>query len=227
MSALDDMTTSLRESVGTALIQERPFPVVAPTTMEDAAATVRAASEHGFRVLTLGSGSSFSADFAVRHADTVAVMMAKLVGVSALSPFSMRVLSGTPVRAVLRGAPDNARKTIGGWIAGGRGGLQDAAFRALWRQVRFAEVLDSRGEMRRFASSTQTGSGDTWPAEVLIGSRGRSGAIIALELAPPVPVSAPDTDDEPRAARSDGYGEAVILRRELELVMDGDGVFQW
>lgn len=219
------LVQALRETVGAVLVQESPYAVVAPRTVESAVLGMRVARNHRFRVMVLGTGSSFPPQFTILRDDVMAILSAGLAGAVALSPFAVRILAGTPVSALFSASVSPGRKTVGGLIAAADCTFGDVLLRALWKRVLALEVIAPTGECRRLAGPVSASSADPATANAFIGSRGRLGMIAAVELSPPIPLGAIEVESEPRGR---AFGEdAAFSRRDLQQVLDPDAVFQW
>jgi FAD/FMN-containing dehydrogenase len=217
----------LKEQIGASVLQESPYPVIAPTTVEAAAACVRAARDHHFNVLVLGSGSSFPPDFHVLRENLLALMTIRLTGTQRVNAFSTRVLAGTPVAAVVHGPKDGARKTLGGLLADTRDRAVDPVIRALWARATAVEVISASGELRRHLTATAGSPDDPGAAELFLGSRGRMGMITALEVSGPLPLELPESDGERRQGFAPERSEPPLTLKELQVELDPDGLFQW
>jgi FAD/FMN-containing dehydrogenase len=226
MSDRVKLIEALRELVGEGLRQDDPYPVAVPASIAEAAACLRLARECGFVVLPLGSGSSFPADFSLRRQNVLAVSSARLAGMERVSPYAVRVLSGTPTAAVLRAA-DSPRRTLGGLLCDVPRGPGVSALGALWRRVRRMEWINSRGETTDLAGPLCMSTTDPALAALVVGSRGRLGFVTALEIAGTAPIvveneTVPRSDSLPA-----GAAESAVSRLDAQRVADEAGLFQW
>ncbi|MCC6476749.1 FAD-binding protein, partial [bacterium] len=73
-----DWLSELAETNELNLLQTNPYVVVAPRDAHAVSNLVAACSDNGWRLMPLGSGSSFPGNFAIRHHNTVAVMLRQL-----------------------------------------------------------------------------------------------------------------------------------------------------
>ena len=125
MTSPRDFVEIVQQITGAALLQETPYPVVAPTTVEAAAQCVRAAREQRFSVLVLGSGSSFPPDFHVLRENLLALMTIRLTGAQRVSAFQHARAGGNAGRGggawSQRVYPEN-RGRFAGWHTGSGGG---------------------------------------------------------------------------------------------------------
>jgi FAD/FMN-containing dehydrogenase len=226
MSDRAKLIEALRDLVGEGLRQEDPHPVVVPGTVAEAVDCLRVARDCGFVVLPLGSGSSFPADFALRRQNVLAVSSARLSGMERLSPFAVRLLSGTPVGAVIR-AGDSPHRTLGGLVCDVHRGNRASTLGALWRRVRRMELINGHGEITELAGPLCISATDTALASLAVGSRGRLGFVTALEIAGTVPIVV----ENETAPRSDSLlanaAESAVARLDAQRVADEAGLFQW
>jgi FAD/FMN-containing dehydrogenase len=220
-----NLISELREAVGDALVQESPYPVVAPRSVEIAAKTVMLARQNQFHVMVVGSGSSFAADFSVLRNNLLAILTTRLAGVERISPFACRVLSGTPVATVVRD-PDAARKTIGGLLADSPRAENGRALRAFWSRVRAIEALTADGQVHR-VTCANSGHSAFPTATMFRGTRGRLGMITAIELVGPIPIAADVDEAERLVAFNSGRGDPALSQHDLQQALDRDGIFQW
>jgi FAD/FMN-containing dehydrogenase len=225
--SVSELLEVLRPIGDVLILQEAPYPVIAPTTVEAVADCVRVAREQHVGVLTLGSGSSFPPDFHVLRENLLALMTIRLTGIQTVNPFTTRILAGTPVAAVVHGANEYARKTVGGLLADAHDRMADPAIRALWSRVNAVEVISPQGEIRRCLTAQAGGRDDPGIAELLLGSRGRLGVITAVEIAGLVPLELTDGAAERHPRLTGERSEPPLTLREIQVHLDPDGVFQW
>jgi FAD/FMN-containing dehydrogenase len=226
MNDRERLSAALRDLIGDGLRQETPYPVVLPRTADEAVQCVRAARDFGFTVLPLGSGSSFAADFTLRRENVMAIAAVRLSGIERISPFTLRIQSGTSVTAVLRGV-ESARRTVGGLICELHRGNGLVPFSALWRRVRRVELIDGHGEITEWAGLLCTKNEDFALSSIIPGSRGRLGFVTALDIAGTIPIHVYDEsstlpDSLPAAAT-----ESAIGRSDVHRMTDTAGLFQW
>ncbi|RPH95340.1 FAD-binding oxidoreductase [candidate division KSB1 bacterium] len=226
MSAQTELTSQLREIAEQSILQEEPYPVVAPASVEDATAMIRAARDHSFRVMVLGSGSSFPEDFSLHRSNVMAVLSVKLTGMEPLSPFTVRVYCGTPAAALFENAENLPRRTLGGLLCSIYRSGEESVLSNLWPRIRQLQVITGLGELHHLAGPAGFQAYDCGAANVLLGSRGRLGMITAAELLCPFPIVERNQDgDSLRAAY--GSGETSISRTDLQPLFDSSGLFQW
>ncbi len=221
-----DMTAfSLRDIAGESLIQETPYPVVAPRSMETLALVLHYARVENLHVLPLGTGSSFDSDFQLPNVKVVAVLSGGLSGIEKLSPTGFRILSGTPVARLFRSGAAHERKTLGGLIAGAAGVREDVE-KAIWSNMLKIEIMNGDGELLQFAGPSRASAHDPGLASLLFGSQGRMGVIVSVDLRGPLPLEIPENDARPVGAVL-SPNEAVTKRAELARVLDPNGLFAW
>ena len=226
MTLTPELTSfTLRDIAGETLIQDHPYPVVAPRSLETLALVVRYAKTEGLRVLPLGTGSSFDSDFKLLNSKIVAVLSAGLTGIQKLSPTGFRVLSGTPLSRLFRGDVSGERKTIGGLIAG-FANAQDEFIKALRPRVLVVEMMNGDGKLLRLKGPGAAGADDPGLAQAIFGSQGKMGMITAVELSGPFPLEVPM--DGPRQIGAVlSPNEAVVSRAEIARFFDPDSLFAW
>ncbi|HEY3294423.1 MAG TPA: FAD-binding protein [bacterium] len=226
MSAREELEAELREIVGKGLRQDAFYPVVAPKTPEQTAQVVKAARDHRYNVLVLGNESSKPPQLSTLRENILVILNVWLTGIEKVSPFSVRVLGGTPVSSVVRGGSEPPRKTIGGLICGMAGSDHDASLRALWSRVRSIDVILSTGEIQKFAGPGTVSVEDPAGANLFLGSRGRLGVIAAVEMATPIPVAVLDGNDRANG-RTPEAGEPLLSPKDIQTLLDPNGLFQW
>jgi len=228
MSGTNTLLTRLRDLGDGVLLQEQPYPVVAPYSLEQAIACISAAREEACVVMPLGSGSSFPKDFRLLRERLLAVMTIRLQGSCSISPFAIQVLSGTPVSTVVNNHAQEGRRTLGGLIAGARTGMNDSLLRSVWMRTRAMNVIAGEGRILTFSGPARCGSHDD-AAGWLVGSRGRLGLIVSVELAPPLPVYANELIEEELRGSLTGSceGDFVLSSGEIRSCLDSPGLFQW
>jgi FAD/FMN-containing dehydrogenase len=217
----------LREVAGPSVIQESPYPVVAPRTIDIIPRLLGIARAENFRVMFLGTGSSFPADFTLLRDNVVAITTGELSGIQRLSPFTCRVLAGTPVTGISDGGQNSRSRTVGGVIASAPVPASDPVLRGLWSRVKRLEVLTAAGGVRLFCAPAMAYSDDPAIANCFVGSRGRLGLITAIEVMLPLPLlqaeSAPETDAQQASLAPD----EIVKREVIEALLDPEGLFKW
>lgn len=216
---------SLRDIAGGSLIQETPYPVVAPRSTETLALVLQYARIENLRVLPLGTGSSFDSDFQLPTTQIIAVLSGGLSGIEKLSPTGFRVLSGTPVMRLFRSNATHERRTIGGLIAGAAGVREDVE-KAIWSNMLKLEMMNGDGELLQFAGPSRASAHDPGLASLLFGSQGRMGVIVSIDLRGPLPLELPEGDARQVGAALSPH-EAVTRRAELARVLDPNSLFAW
>jgi len=226
MSARAELELSLKEIVGKGLRQDAYYPVVAPKTPEEAAQVIRAARDHQFNVLVLGNESSRPPQLSALRDNILVILNVWLTGIERLSPFSVRVLGGTPVASVVHGGSEPPRKTVGGLICSASVSSHEVTLRALWSRVRCAEVITANGEIQRFAAPSAVSIEDPATANLLIGSRGRLGMVAAVELMKPIPIAVQDSKEREKSNHV-GRDETLFSQTDAQMLLDPHGLFQW
>jgi FAD/FMN-containing dehydrogenase len=226
MSARTELEADLRNIVGKGLREDAYYPVVAPKTPDQIAQVIQVAGEHHFSVLVLGNESSQAPQLSALRENILVILNVWLTGIEKLSPFSVRVLSGTPVSSVVRGGSEPPRKTIGGLICGTSRLGNDASLSALWPRVRSLEVITAGGELQKFATPATVNMDDPATANFFLGSHGKLGVVASVELTTPLPVVV-ETQGEQSASEPTMRGESLIALSEVQKLLDPNGLFHW
>ncbi|MDD5087257.1 MAG: FAD-binding protein [bacterium] len=219
----------LRDLGDGVLLQDEPYPVVAPQSIEQLQSCIAAARNEGSVVLPLGNGSSFPKDFSLLRERVLAVMTIRLQGTDYSSPFSVHVASGTPVSAVIADFAGGGRRTLGGLFADARMGTTDPLLRAVWSRTRAIDIITGDARLVTLAGPARCGAHDG-TASWLIGSRGRLGVLVSVELVPPLPVHVMEdlSDEKVRGAAIGPVGESSVLSSgDIRSKLDPHGLFQW
>jgi len=216
MSVRQDLLTVLRNTVGAPILQEDPYVVVAPKSVEAVQLCVASARDFSYRVLVLGSGSSFPLDFSILRENVVAIMTIGLTGIEAVSSPAIRVGSGVSVNSIVDGYASSERRTLGGLIADHRVGSMEPVLGYVWPRVSRLEVLTGDCKVNYFSNI----------ATFLIGSRGRLGIITAIEIRASLPIHVSDRVGG-KSPSSVNNGDTAIGGVELRTLLDEHGLFQW
>lgn len=164
------------------LMQERPYPVVSPSTVEALAEIVQECSERNWRVLPLGHGSSFPENFSLKTERTFAIATSKLRELSRLSNGRMFCHPGASVQKVLLTEAPIQRKTIGGLICGSGDLVTREAARNFWHRVYCVELIDSKGRTVVQAGPASPQYFLSASASLLLESRGKAGILVGIEF---------------------------------------------
>jgi len=226
VSLRTELEASLREIVGKGLRQDAYYPVVAPKTAGELSQVVRAAREHKFNLLVLGNESSKPPQHSTLRENILVVLNVWLTGIEKLSPFSVRVLSGTPISSVVNGGSAPPRKTLGGLICGASGSHRDVTLRTLWSHVRCLEVITASGELQRFSAPMVASAEDPATANLFLGSRGRLGIVASVELIKPIPIPVLGVSESNTQGTTE-RNESLISHEDVQVLLDPDGLFRW
>lgn len=164
------------------LMQEKPYPVASPVTVEALAAIVQACSELNWRVLPLGQGSSFPTNFSLRSERTFAVSTAKLREMSRLSNGRTYCQPGVPIQRILVSEHLLQRKTIGGLICGTGDNETRNTARSFWQSVHCIELIDSKGRTVVMPGPSSTLYHLCPSSLILLESRGKAGIVVGIEF---------------------------------------------
>lgn len=227
MTPASRVSTMIKEIIGEDLIQEVPYPIVAPGNLEVLPRIFSVARSEGFKVFCHGAGSSFPPDFSLLRDNVIAITTSRLSGVLQTSPFSFKVLAGTPVSKVIQPVHGYARRTIGSLIASADFSVEDSILRILWPKVLRLEIVTAQGEFRNFSALSNVCPENPNMASWFLGSTGRLGMITAVEMLAPIPIrhNALDIDSIKRSNKSNL--NFVLKREEIEVLLDPEGLFKW
>ncbi len=164
------------------LVQEKPYPVASPSTVDALAAIVQYCAEQGWRVLPMGLGSSFPSNFSLRTERTFAITTSRLREVSRLTNGRIYCQPGVAVQKVLLCEQTLQRSTIGGLICGSGDAATRNAGRLFWQLIHCVEMIDSKGRtvVLPGPSSPQSLLGAS--STRLLESRGRAGILVGIEF---------------------------------------------
>lgn len=164
------------------MLQERPYPVAAPQSLEAVQYILQTCAENNWRVLPLGQGSSFPPNFALRSERVFAVMLNRLKSVERMSSGRILCGPGTPVAKVLLTEQPLERKTIGGLICGMGDAATRGAARLFWQLVYSVEMLDSRGQVVVMSGPASPQFLLSASSSLVLESRGKAGVLTAVEF---------------------------------------------
>jgi FAD/FMN-containing dehydrogenase len=229
-----ELSATLRSRFGAQLLQENPRIVIAVTKQEMIQDAIEIARKEHLKVLPLGTGSSFPANYSRLNENTIAVLMGTLDGECGGDAFSSWYWAGTRIRRVAANFPgvfpENAQRvTLGGFVAGQPMASTDPTLHLLQAQVLSVEVLMATGEFELFAGEG-TGTVYSLPScHLLFGSRGNLGVIVRIRLRRHL---GPDAAT-PQSAGSFGASlipsgnQTVLARSQLQALVDPGGLFAW
>ncbi len=163
-------------------VQERPYPVASPVSVEALVEIVQECGEQNWRVLPLGQGSSFPPNFSLRTERTFAITTAKLRDIARLANGRTYCQPGLAIPKVLLADQPLQRKTMGGLICGTGDLPTRNAARTFWQTVQCVEVIDAKGRtvVLPGPASAQFTLGAS--SSVLLESRGKAGIIVGIEF---------------------------------------------
>jgi hypothetical protein len=223
----DNLISELEQDSELLLKQAQPFPVVAPRTKNAVARAVELARRFEYGVLPLGTGSSFAADYMVTREKTIALMCGSLSVIEQTSSSLIHVLAGTSLSKLITGAPLSKHRTLGGLICGSRGLTEDAALKILWPRIQSLFILGNEGAAKALKTDISADNHDRACANLMIGSKGHFGILVACDFVSPLPVIPMGVLTESRAEHGDNRGLAVMESDELTRMMDPQGLFRW
>jgi FAD/FMN-containing dehydrogenase len=229
-----ELSSTLRSRFGDQLLQENPRVVIAVTEPEMIRDAIEIARKEQFKVLPLGTGSSFPADYSRLNDNTFAILVGTLDGECGGDAFSSWYWAGTRIRRVAANFPgvfpdDAQRVTLGGFVAGQPIASTDPTLHLLQAQVLSMEVLTATGEFELFAGEG-TGTVYSLPCcHLLFGSRGNLGVIVRVRLRRHLGPNA--VTSEPHgsfgASLIPSGNQTVLARSQLQALVDPGGLFAW
>ncbi len=143
-------------------MQEKPYPVAAPNSMEALVEIIQTCASLGWRMLPLGSGSSFPPNFALKTERTFAVTTTRLKEVSRLENGRVFCQAGALVSKVLLIETPVERKTIGGLLCGTGDSATRNSGRELWQKTYGIVLSDSKGRLE-YVARPCIGELRAWP----------------------------------------------------------------
>lgn len=207
------------------LMQEKPYPVAGPNSIEALVEIIQTCASIGWRILPLGSGSSFPPNFALKTERTFAVTTSRLKEVSRLENGRVFCQAGAPVSKVLLIETPIERKTIGGLLCGTGNSSTRNSSRELWQKTQSIVLADSKGRLSTLPGPTAASYALGHASSVIVESRGKAGILVGIELdATELPVEIGrrmlcSSSDENHGT---GVGKQVSYR-----TLDATSLFDW
>lgn len=218
----------LAEIAGRGLLQIEPYPVVSARTPEMIRRIMQYARQSGFKLMPLGTGSSFDADFSLTRTDVIALMLAENRGIEAVSAERVRVQAGTEVGRVIQSTMEGVRRTMGGLLCDSLHYESSRLRDTLSPYLISLEVLSGDGEHIHLSFGGWSHSRDFGLANLFCGSNGRMGIVLSVDLQWNGIAPIMDTANHERVEHSmAGHREACLSRAELMSQFDSHGLFQW
>jgi FAD/FMN-containing dehydrogenase len=164
------------------LMQLTPYPVASPSTVDALAQIVVLCAEANWRVLPLGTGSSFPENFALKSERTFAIATSKLRDVARLTNGRIYCQPGVPANKVVLGDDALQRRTIGGLICGAGDMSTRNAARSFWQTVHCVELIDAKGRTVVVHGPASAQFSLSARSSMLPESRGKAGFIVGIEF---------------------------------------------
>jgi FAD/FMN-containing dehydrogenase len=164
------------------LMQTNPYPVASPSTVDALSDIVRLCVESNWRVLPLGSGSSFPENFALKSDRTFAIATTKLREVSRLSNGRVYCQPGVLANKIILSDDMLQRKTLGGLICGSGDLKTRNAAKSFWQAVQCVELIDAKGRTVVVAGPASAQYPLSARAAMLLESRGKAGFVVGIEF---------------------------------------------
>ncbi|MCB9357112.1 MAG: FAD-binding oxidoreductase [Calditrichaeota bacterium] len=207
------------------LRQTTPFPVAVPDDPNAMAEIVRLCAETGYRVLPMGSGSSFPDNFSLKSDRTFAIAASRLRGTGRTESGYAYCGAGAPIDVILGDAAETERKTAGGLLCGKSNAHSRRAALELWQRIRRIDVISSRGELMSFSGPASPAFHLNLSGSILIESRGKLGIVIGVEFdAARFPLV---LDTRTLCSSAGSRIEPVISRGPAVRTLDSVSLFDW
>lgn len=230
MNDTKDILQTFRDLKDVSVLQEDPHPVIAPLTVGGVASTVRLAYENKIKVIPIGTGSSFGADFLMRTPHVIAITTNRLKGTTSVSPFCTRVFAGTPPDQLFSSEIKTERRTIGSLIAAARASEDVSLLSLALSAVLKMQVVSGDGSLKEFSGFAAGDKSASNSASFFLGSGGRLGIIASLDFRAPIPLVKLMEDSRQKTALIEGQKlkkKEIMSRSDLESIMDPWGTFSW
>jgi FAD/FMN-containing dehydrogenase len=229
-----ELSASLRNRFGDRLLQERPRVVIAPTCLEDIVATLEIARRERFKLLPLGTGSSFPPKYPNLRDNLIAILMGSLEGSSGGDAFFTSYWAGTKLQRLSAEYPglfdgEKQRATLGGFIAEQPVSSLMPSLSLFRRLLLSVEVLTASGDVEIFGGESTGTIQNLSSSHLLFGSRGHLGILLKVQLRRGMPSSG----ESSRAAEKFGtpfvsYStQPAFSRSQLQELLDPGGLFAW
>lgn len=207
------------------LMQEKPYPVAAPNSIEALVEIIQTCASVGWRMLPLGSGSSFPPNFALKTERTFALTTSKLKEVSRLENGRVFCQAGALVNKVLLTETPVERKTLGGLLCGTGTSATRSAGRELWQKVQSVVLADSKGRLNTLPGPAAANYGLGHASSVIVESRGKAGILVGLELgATELPV---ELGKRVLCSVSDENLGTAVSKQVSYRTLDATSLFDW
>ena len=179
----------IQEFLGERIIQDKPRLVIAPETVAEVQQLLRLAGKHSFRVLVLGSGSSFPPDLPIPK-DTVALMMSKLETPYEWDEGNLTVTVGAGIKTAAlsetlksqgweyRFINDIIRTTIGGILASAPNPNQLSSLRTILSFLLGIKVVEANGELVKWGGKMVKNVAGLDVGSLYLGSHGTLAVIV-------------------------------------------------
>lgn len=198
----------LQEFPGERILQDKPRLVIAVETVAEVQQLLRLAGKHSFRVLVLGSGSSFQPDLPIPK-DTVALMMSQLETPYEWDEENLTVTVGAGIKTITlceslksqgweyRFINDIPRTTIGGILASAPNLNQASSLRTLLSFLLGIKVVHADSELVKWGGKMVKNVAGLDVGSLYLGSHGTLAVIVECTFRL-VPFPSPLYDTTPR-----------------------------
>lgn len=218
---------ALEEAAAQHIVQRDPYPIVAAPNTPVIAKTIEAAQKTKQKILVIGTGSSFDAQFSLLREDIIAITTSGFSGCKVQNEFSVYAAAGTPVAEIALQADEYAGRTLGGLLAREAKGRERDFQKAIWQKVSLIEIIDGTGKQRVLPGPAKAYSRSSAGSDFLLGSRGRLCVITGVQLAHPVPFEVSLLEDSSTLLQLSSAGRAPLRHDDMSAVLDPHALFKW
>ncbi|RQV98916.1 FAD-binding protein [bacterium] len=218
---------ALEEAAAQHLVQRDPYPIVAAPNTQVIAKTIEAAQKTNQKILVIGSGSSFGAQFTLLREDIIAITTSGFRGINVQNEFAVIVAAGTPVAELVRPHSEYSGKTLGGLLAREAKGRDRDYQRAVWQKVALIEIMDGNGHQRILPGPAKANSHSSAGSDCLLGSRGRLCIITGIQFAQSLPIEIVLPEESSTLLQLSSAGRSPLHHEELSATLDPFSLFKW
>jgi glycolate oxidase len=237
---MNPMISAIQESLRDRIIQEKPRLVIAPENAADVQQLLRLAKKHAFRIMILGSGSSFPPDVPIPK-DAVALIMSKLETPWEWDEENLTVTVAAGIRIAdfisalesrgweYRFLQESSRITIGGALASGHDSNQAFSHRKIMGFLLGLEAIHADGEIAKWGGKMVKNVAGLDVASLYFGSSGTLAVIVECTFRlVPFPSPLFDAQNHGRI-QAEGMKTAAISAndylQQLHKIFDPQGIF--
>ncbi len=217
----------LGQLVDVAIIQDSPYLVTVPRSVEGLRSVLQFAHENDYKVMPLGSGSSFSEDFALARNNVIVVMMTALTGVKESNGFTIEIAAGTQIQKIAANYMGE-RVTLGGLLADGSSPDSHRLRRELLQRLRSVTLMHGDGRIESYVHG-EGGAGQSGTrAALVLGCSGRGAVILSASFRASVEELAFLLENlTTESGAMTPARETCLSRGDVTSWLDPSGLFQW